>query len=500
MALTLSIVPTSRTVSKGAVASYEATATGGRATLGVLGLPSGVTPTFGANPIGPDASTTLTIPSSTLDLGTLSLTLTGESMTGNIYYAVSCEYDDVVAAIALAEAGDIVIVPGGVATWMYALTVTKGILLLGNGEGSTYITAGTSAPLVIYEPSSPALDESFRFSGFNLDGNSLSADMVRVVVPEGYILHNIRFDHCEMSDWANNAFVRYGSSYGVMDHVHFLQTLGSQSCDNYCPGGGVWNWLNEDVEFGSPNQFYYEDCIFENYLTNGANPIACGHGSRYCSRHNTFINHDSPNSGYQPLHDAHGSYQYSELYSTMVCEIYENTITDAYGGRIFDHRGSMALCYNNICTPGGSSTWICVRNESVGDGSPIAGCVDQMLPTESPNGETKRIHKSYYWGNRAVGAIVPATIEEQVDYEGSLGLVPQANRDFYNEVASFDGSVGVGVGLLAARPGSGLAVGVGYFATDTGLLYRATSATTWETLYTPYTYPHPHLSDPVLGD
>jgi hypothetical protein len=67
-----------------------------------------------------------------------------------------------------------------------------------------------------------------------------------------------------------------------------------------------------------------------------------------------------------------------------------------------------------------------------------------------------------------------------------------ADRDFYDYVSSgFDGTSGVGVGLLAARPTSGLVAGVGYWATDTRTLYVATGATTWTTYYTPYTYPHP---------
>ena len=44
----------------------------------------------------------------------------------------------------------------------------------------------------------------------------------------------------------------------------------------------------------------------------------------------------------------------------------------------------------------------------------------------------------------------------------------RANRDYFKEVASFDGSSGVGVGLLSARPASGSTVGVGYWATDQG--------------------------------
>lgn len=83
------------------------------------------------------------------------------------------------------------------------------------------------------------------------------------------------------------------------------------------------------------------------------------------------------------------------------------------------------------------------------------------------------------------------------------------NRDFYQqfgtgcEGGSFNGTAGVGQGLLSARPGtctpnsetptlynSG-APGVGYWATDQNILYVCTATNTWTSYYTPYTYPHP---------
>ena len=93
-------------------------------------------------------------------------------------------------------------------------------------------------------------------------------------------------------------------------------------------------------------------------------------------------------------------------------------------------------------------------------------------------------------------------VNEEIDYTDTevdgyradmayIGLVPRENVHYWRETTSFDGSVGIGVGLLAARPSSGLTVGVGYWATDTNTLYRATGAATWEAYYTPYTYPHP---------
>jgi hypothetical protein len=79
----LTVVPTTQTVSKGAIASYDVTATAeagftGDVTLGLTGLPVGVTPTFAVNPLGAGDTTELTIPTTALNLGTLILTVTGE--------------------------------------------------------------------------------------------------------------------------------------------------------------------------------------------------------------------------------------------------------------------------------------------------------------------------------------------------------------------------------------------------------------------------------------
>ena len=64
------------------------------------------------------------------------------------------------------------------------------------------------------------------------------------------------------------------------------------------------------------------------------------------------------------------------------------------------------------------------------------------------------------------------------------------NRDFYNYTAGFNGTSGLGRGILASRPSTCDAL-TAYFATDTNTLYQCSSANTWTSYYTPYTYPHP---------
>jgi hypothetical protein len=103
----------------------------------------------------------------------------------------------------------------------------------------------------------------------------------------------------------------------------------------------------------------------------------------------------------------------------------------------------------------------------------------------------------YVWDNLTGGS----QMSVQVDSVGDVSLHIQANRDFYNHVASFNGTSGVGVGPIASRPASCTA-GVAYWATDEGewnslrsgadgRLYKCTATNTWTLYYTPHTYPHP---------
>lgn len=94
---------------------------------------------------------------------------------------------------------------------------------------------------------------------------------------------------------------------------------------------------------------------------------------------------------------------------------------------------------------------------------------------------------AYFWSN-------PLNSNPQSVYT-EFNLVQ--NLDYYTEQAGFNGSVGIGVGTIAARPSSGLTAGVGYWATDESKFYKATGPTTWALYYQPFTYPHPLISGSV---
>ena len=78
----LVVAPTALVVDKGGIASFVVTATAAgtyskNITLTLAGLPVGVTPTFSVNPIGPNGSSTISIPTASIPVGVLSLVLTG---------------------------------------------------------------------------------------------------------------------------------------------------------------------------------------------------------------------------------------------------------------------------------------------------------------------------------------------------------------------------------------------------------------------------------------
>jgi hypothetical protein len=163
--------------------------------------------------------------------------------------------------------------------------------------------------------------------------------------------------------------------------------------------------------------------------------------------------------------------------------MYENKMNlGANWADLFDHRGGMALFFNNNILSSGSAFGGTCREE-VNDGL--------NPPATSPNGQPQYPSTSYYWGNRQNGTkVLAAGGSDTINYGGSVGLVPIENVHFWNEATSFNGTVGVGVGLRSARPAS-CTKGVGYWATDEHILYIGTATNVWTAYYTPYTYPHP---------
>lgn len=123
-----------------------------------------------------------------------------------------------------------------------------------------------------------------------------------------------------------------------------------------------------------------------------------------------------------------------------------------------------------------------------------AGILDTVTGTQTFPSEP--LDPLYTWDNTVVSGISNITTSSSPFTD---------NRDYYQQCGTpgescgggFNGTVGIGQGLLSARPvtctagSGGNTPGVGYWGTDTNTLYVCNPTNTWTTYYTPYTYPNP---------
>jgi hypothetical protein len=391
--------------------------------------------------------------------------------------AASASYADVSAAIALASAGDIVTVPAGSATWTSRLLVEKGISIIGAGISNTVITGAYDAIdsnlwnsnnyLFKYSPDSSANNTPFRLSGLTIDPDS----RCRGFFLSGYSWDEptiVRIDHVAWVNCDRLGLVS-GAVYGVVDNCVITNSGTLRFWDS-----DAWDHL--EFVYGSSNCLYFEDntieCVVDDmFYTEG--------GGRCIFRHNT-MDCTSLGAGYWPLFELHGN---DANTSGIGAEIYENEITAGGNAvRLVLYRGGKTLTFNNEVTTTGAVESV-VREEVYDSNNP---------PPTTLGGQPQYVSDTYIWGNTKNASPQSSAYISggEIDYGGATGVVPRENVHFWNHNASFDGTTGVGVGLLAARPAA-CTKGVGYWATDTETLYRSSATNTWEEYYKPYTYPHP---------
>jgi hypothetical protein len=395
------------------------------------------------------------------------------------YTAASVAYADVADAYALCSEGDTLSIPAGNGTWGSQLAITVGITIAGAGIGITNITSTYAGGagindgnfLIWYAPATPANNAAFVIKdiSFNMDSKCEFLKITSNAAP----ITKVRIHHNEILNTITYTQFNRGNVYGVTDH-------------NVCTGGCFRffsldaNWTNLPFYFGDENNYFVEDNTID--IPNFAIIGYGERGARYCIRHNTVTNSlgKSTVTGW----DLHGNLSTTGL-AGMGIEVYENVI-NVGGGASFifsDFRGGKGMFWNNTVTCNGSGTARIREEHDDADNLPAEHVI---------TGQPQHPSDTWFWGNaKADTTQIPMSVTQTFDYGGAEGLVPQEEREFRQENRAFDGSAGIGIGLLAARPSSGLTVGVGYWATDTHRLYRATSATEWEIYYMPYTYPHP---------
>jgi PKD repeat protein len=424
------------------------------------------------------------------------------SSSTRVIAAASPALADVQAAISQANPGDTVIVPNGSAVWTQPLLITKGIILKAETKGGVTITAnfkGTDDAdnnfMIVYNPSNPAANEPFRLSGFVLDAGNL-CEGIKLELSTTDVINKVRIDNNVLRNLGTGynaaAFHLHGAIYGVADNNVFY--LNNDIDTNYRGLGfydyypGKYAWEHRTYEHGTADHLYFEDNTF--YIRNLM--VASGIGGRYAFRHNHIIMDAPPNHRQLYLLDAHGNMGTGGNWGTMGVEFSENDIDLNYNGITFiDLRGGKGLVYNNRVTNVVWTPAYQVREEYNDNLNPPA---NNLI-----TGQPQHVSETYFFNQTNNGSkIYPAlAISETIDYGGNEGIVPREDVHVFVEKSNFDGSSGVGVGLLSQRPASCTTEGVAWWATDENKLYRWHNGK-WELYYTPYTYPHPLRT--ILGD
>ena len=424
--------------------------------------------------------------------------------------SASCSQSDVQAAITAASTGDTVIIPSGSCTWTSAVSLAKNITLMGAGATNTIITVNASMQMGL---------GTWRVTGIGfIVGGSIDR-----VMSGGKMNNGWRVDHCTFTysgaPAVKNSMVLVGyhdqpnrRAFGLFDNntltnVRVPLLYGGTYVDYTNP-----EWANS-LGLGTADALFIENNTIINTIGSNYNTQPDANcGSRVVFRYNTI---DSFNSA---MHSVQGNNRAARMW-----EFYGNVYTsNAFPTwTVAQLRGGTGVAYNNTIGNGFTLTYFLLdnvrsyRNEAppIGlcDGSnPLDGnrtgghgypCRDQigrstddhqMTPTDFP---AQSLSPAYFWNNKHGANEVFAAVQGNGTNQGTYHIL--ANRDFYNYNASFNGTTGVGSGLLANRPAtcttntSEVGGGVAYWATDTNTLYRCSATNTWTVHYKPYTYPHP---------
>jgi hypothetical protein len=447
------------------------------------------------------------------------------------------------------------------ATFRNSVTIQGAGAQYSSSEGSS--TAGSDATIIIDNLSTSSAmsfnttaGSSFRFTGIALKENSSSPVSTDGLLDIGGTSSGIRVDHCHFfSSIGGSASLHVGGSVtGVADHNLFDSASGVLNNSLSFHNGVGWNggsssdkadssWADTE-HWGTSAFFYVEDSRFYNVDVSDAHD-----GARYVLRYSTVTGTGGAaqqlyNHG---LTDARGrSTRAAEIYRVTFTQagnrgnppfslnsgtllFWGNSVTGGYRGAVsisYDHRTTAGGGgnYNYVAPPngwgfcgtsaGGPSSWDgnvdssgypCLDQPGRGSGQRLNG---QGFPgaLNSATGTIAWPHQTlspiYVWGN----TYTPQYYTSTPLVSGASAIVAD-NREYYQqfgslaEAGTFNGTKGVGQGLLSARPSTcvagsdpmtgGSAPGVGYWATDTSTLYVCTATNTWTSYYTPYTYPHP---------
>lgn len=490
------------------------------------------------------------VKSTLLALVGLSLAFLSMPASAAITSLGSCAQSAVQTAITAANSGDTIALPAcSSTTWSTPVTLSKAVTLQGQtsctgGGGTagstvsctnnTTINFSSSGELIINASNARVTGITFRGAG---NGNNASM----VEINEGFT--GWRFDHNDIqpSSQSYRCVYVYGGS-GLIDHNHITSCNDGVAIDGGTPGDantGDYRWSHPLTLRGNSDAVFMEDNFFDDPASEGDGAYDIYNGAVVVFRHN-YVN--GTNVGGHGL-DSGGV----GTRSALMEEVYSNTFINPRSSNVYqvvDSRGGTWMVYNNTVSPTNGSyglfLWLhlyrsddgygfgngasCSSNTNWIDGNSNGHgypCRDQLGrgPESAPANDwpvkttlsvySEVLMPGYSWLNTFQGSRITGVLDPYIRVTNGANADPPTNasqyqilnnRDFYQDVGSAgNGTSGVGVGTLAQRPATcthsttpdGQGTGVGYWATDTSILYVCTATNTWSTYYQPYTYPHP---------
>jgi hypothetical protein len=488
--------------------------------------------------------------------------------------AATCSAADVSRAINRASAGDTVQIPAGTCVWTTKLSSTVPANISIIGAGSLATVGGGDATVIVDNQTSTAdflwsistnARGTFRLAGITFQGGT-------GVVKENAILfilgssQQIRIDHSHFnctSGCNNSKWIRFtGTMAGVVDR----NRLDGSNQGNYIffegedEGDAAWAQV---TGYGGAGMIYVEDNLVVSHSRFHGGATDCNNGGKFVIRYNDIrqspVGQTHPTGGqgrgrgcrhhelYRNVQTAAAWYTPGGGMEPFNTFSYMTSGTlllwgNSLGAGLFKNLLTLNNCRKNtdcnyppFAAPplgwgfcgsqhaGSTSPWDgntspgtgypCLDNPGRGRGDLLSGDFPRVVNTRTrtaawPN---QALEPIYEWLN--AGSFQGGWGPTGDVNNNAAGRINQ-NQDYFLETATFNGTSGVGVGLLSARPQT-CTPGVGFFATDQGgdwstedaavhashgsnhalgadgALYTCTARDTWTLLYVPYSYPHP---------
>jgi len=444
---------------------------------------------------------------------------------GTVYTTDGTQYQ-VSSAIADATIGDTIMLPAGTVTWGVGgagISINKAVTVQGAGIDQTIINQSATAPTgfgsSFISLASGATIRKLTIIGANIQGGVFATGtaMDWRISEVKYVQYSGRNPYF--------VFAQY-SPRGLIDQCDITGGAGNSELVFARGPSDAWN-LTSPV--GTENNIFIEDSIFR-----GAGYVCDANSNgRIVVRNCTIM------GGIKV--DSHGVWSNGgPQRGARSIEVYRNTWTLTTGtwpaielrggtGMVWGNRSSSANAANNawfFLTEYGvfNNNGAFSPNFQTAHNYPIRDQIGRGRYATKDDWTTATSEPVYIWDNLKGGlqwplsskAIAAGSITRYREQTGNPAAtfgwedVIKADRDYFRDVASFNGSTGVGTGtraqMAAIRPTK---TGVGFWVTDEGdwdlinpgsdgQLYTWNGAA-WVTKYRPYTYPHPMRGKPSLN-